>query len=157
MKYRLGVAGVDGGVATYTLYRQDLLRWHHVEQLTRQVLQQRFLFHHGVWAHEFSLERWMEASAQQLPTLENNEDIHSHACGEFALEQLQKGSNPQSVVESLLHEYLVKTTVQRVQAYRVYREQRGDYLTKEKLVQHHWQFLYEDHAASSNINIIIVL
>ena len=34
------------------------------------------------------------------------------------------------------------TTVQRVNAYRYYREQKGDYWTAERLERDHWEFLY---------------
>ena len=46
------------------------------------------------------------------------------------------------VAEALLSKYLVKTTKDRVLAYRVYREQRGEYWTAEKLERHHWEWLY---------------
>ena len=49
---------------------------------------------HGVYAHHQRLVEWLRAPAQALERLENdNEGIHSHpACGEYILEQLQKGS-----------------------------------------------------------------
>lgn len=100
----------------YTLYRQSLLRWHYVEELPPTNLQERFLTEHGVWAHRWNLHKWVTAPAQALPTLENNEDIHSHACGEFVLGQNPSGVRPAEVVSSLLKEYLVKTTARRVQA-----------------------------------------
>jgi hypothetical protein len=49
---------------------------------------------------------------------------------------------PENVVEKLLAVYLVRTTKERVQAYRYYREQRGSYWTTEKLQQQHWERLY---------------
>ena len=58
--------------------------------------------------------RWLEAPEQALSILENNEDIHSHACGEYVLEQLQGGATPADVVSKLLSVYLVTTTPQRV-------------------------------------------
>ena len=71
------------------------------------------------------------------------EDIHSHECGAYALEQLQEGRTPTEVVALLREKYLVSTTQQRVMAYRYYREQRSEYWTVEKLEQNHWSFLYE--------------
>ena len=38
---------------------------------------------------------------------------------------------------------MVKTTFQRVVAYRYYREQRSEYWTLEKIEASHWAFLYE--------------
>ena len=129
-KYRTGNDGAkDGGVSVYVLSRQDLQRWYHVEGLTGAALQERYRAECGVYAHRAHLTRWV--SAQTLPSLENNEDIHTHACGEYVLEQLQHGKKPEEVVEMLLAEYLVKTTKERVQAYRYYREQRGSYWTTE--------------------------
>ena len=71
------------------------------------------------------------------------EDIHSHECGAYALEQLQEGRTPTEVVALLREKYLVSTTQRRVMAYRYYREQRSEYWTVEKLEQNHWSFLYE--------------
>ena len=107
-KHRLGTfAGVDGGVSTYTLYRQHLLRWHFVDELSPLDVQQRLLSRHGVWAHRGNLQQWLKAPGQQLPALENNQDIHAHPCGEYVLEQLQTGVRPADVVRALLEEYLV--------------------------------------------------
>ena len=77
-----------------------------------------------------------------LPTLTNNEDIHGHVCGEYVLEQLQNGVAPAAVVQGLLEQYLVRTTKERVLAYRWYREQRGDHWTLEHLERLHWEWLY---------------
>lgn len=71
------------------------------------------------------------------------QDLHAHECGEYALQQLQQGRSAAEVVELLLERYMVKTTYQRVVAYRYYREQRSEYWTLEKLEASHWAFLYE--------------
>ena len=71
------------------------------------------------------------------------QDIQQHECGEYALEQLQEGRSAAEVVDLLLERYMVKTTYQRVVAYRYYREQRSEYWTLEKIEASHWAFLYE--------------
>ena len=71
------------------------------------------------------------------------QDIQQHECGQYALEQLQEGRSAAEVVDLLLERYMVKTTYQRVVAYRYYREQRSEYWTLEKLEASHWAFLYE--------------
>ena len=71
------------------------------------------------------------------------QDILQHECGEYALEQLQQGRSAAEVVDLLLERYMVKTTYQRVVAYRYYREQRSEYWTLEKIEASHWAFLYE--------------
>ena len=71
------------------------------------------------------------------------QDIQQHECGEYALEQLQLGRPAAEVVDLLLERYMVKTTYQRVVAYRYYREQRSEYWTLEKIEASHWAFLYE--------------
>ena len=50
---------------------------------------------------------------------------------------------PAEVVTYLRREHLVETTVTRLQAYRRYREQAGDYWTKEKLEEQHCDWLYD--------------
>ena len=60
----------------------------------------------------------------------------------YLIERLQSGGNPTDVVKELLERYLVKTTTQRVIAYRHYREQRSDYWTTEKMEIYHWEYLY---------------
>ena len=48
---------------------------------------------HGVYAHHQRLVEWLRAPAQALERLENDiESMHQHACGEYILEQPQKGS-----------------------------------------------------------------
>ena len=71
------------------------------------------------------------------------QDIQQHECGQYALEQLQEGRSAAEVVDLLLERYMVKTTYQRVVAYRYYREQRSEYWTLEKIEASHWAFLYE--------------
>ena len=70
----------------------------------------------------------LKAEPQHLAVFENNEDVHNHAGGEYDLEQLQSGVEPEVVAEDLLSKYLVDTTKDRVLAYRFYRGQRGGYL-----------------------------
>ena len=53
------------------------------------------------------LQRFAETEAQKLPSLESNLDLHSHACGEYVLQELQSGVAPSAVVEGLLREYPV--------------------------------------------------
>ena len=100
-KYLKGSDGAkDGGVSVYVLSRQDLQRWYHVEGLTGAALQERYREECGIYADRANLTRWV--SAQTLPSLENNEDIHTHACGEYVLEKLQSGKTPEEVVEKNL-------------------------------------------------------
>ena len=47
------------------------------------------------------------------------------------------------VVDGLLRRYLVETTVQRLAAYRKYREQSGPYWTAKGLERVHWRPLYD--------------
>jgi len=124
------------------MHRQQLLTMHHVDGLELTELQRRFRSEFGVYTHRGNIWKWLNAPAQALPVLDNNEDIHSHACGEFVLQQLQEGVSREMVVSQLLQRYLVKATEQRVAAYRTYREQRSEYWTAEKLTRLHWQTLY---------------
>ena len=84
----------------------------------------------------------MKAPDQQLGELRTDGDIHAHACGEYVLSELQNGAKPADVVASLLQRYLVKTSSQRVLAYRRYREEMSDYMTEDKLARLHWESLY---------------
>ncbi len=88
------------------------------------------------------LAQWIKAPAQALAVLENNLDIHAHACGEYLLHELQTGVSAEVVAKDLLSKYLVRATMQRVVAYRHYREQLGEYWTAEHLERLHWDFLY---------------
>ena len=106
-------------------------------------LQQRYLQEHGVFADRAALVRWLQAPAQKLQQLDTNECIHSHACGEYVLDELQRGAMATDVVDGLLRKYLVETTVQRVAAYRKYREQSGAYWTVKGLERVHWRPLYD--------------
>ena len=112
----------DGNNAVYAASKADLQYWYHVEKLSPTELQQRYLEEHGVFADRANLYTWLKAPAQKLQQLDTNECIHSHACGEYVLDELQRGAMPADVVHGLLRKYLVQTTVQRVLAYRKYRE-----------------------------------
>ena len=54
----------------------------------------------GVFADRSNLEKWLKAPSQQLALLENAQDIHRHVCGEFVLEQLQKGVSAEEVKQA---------------------------------------------------------
>ena len=58
-RYRLGDGGKDGNVATYVLAKQDLLRWHHVENLSKTGLQERYRRVHGVRDDADNLHKWV--------------------------------------------------------------------------------------------------
>ena len=62
--------------------------------------------------------------------------------------QLQGGVRPGELVEDLFRWYLVRTDVNRLQAYRRLREQMTGYWSLSLLELHHWQFLYEELAAA---------
>ena len=59
------------------------------------------------YTHRNNLQRFAETEAQKLPSLESNLDLHSHACGEYVLQELQSGVTPSAVVGGLLREYPV--------------------------------------------------
>ena len=140
---RLGDGAKHGNCAVYALSRRDLQYWYHVEGLRGRALVDKYRAETGVFADRKNLERWLKAPSQQLALLENAEDIHRHVCGEFVLEQLQKGVSTEEVKKQLLAQYLVDCkTTQRLVAYRRYREQRGGYWTSDHLEQHEWEFLY---------------
>ena len=141
-RYRLGDGARDGSVSVYVLSRQDLQRWHYVDGLTPQQLVAKYRVETGIFAHADNVVQWLKAPAQQLLKLENNVDMHSHACGEYVLDELQRGAKPADVAQQLLSKYLIDTTAQRVSAYRYYREQLGNYWTCDKLERSHWAFLY---------------
>ena len=135
---------MDGTASLYALSRQDLQRWYHVEGLSPQLLQQRYRKETGVYADRDNLVRWLKAPEQAVSILDENTDIHSHACGEYVLEQLQSGVSAAEVVKQLLPKYLVRATTQRVLAYCRYREETGDYWSVEQLARLHWEHLYAE-------------
>ena len=112
-------------------------------QAEPEITQQRYLEEHCVFADRGNLVRWLKAPAQKLQQLDTNEGIHSHACGEYVLAELQRGATAVDVVDGLLRRYLVATTVQRLAAYRKYREQSGPYWTVKGLERVHWRPLYD--------------
>ena len=83
-----------------------------------------------------------EAPGQQLTKFGSNEDVLAHTCGEYVLNQPQRGVSPDKLVQVLLQEYLVETTRVRLLAYRRFREQSGDDWTMEHLELRHWEYLY---------------
>ncbi len=141
-KYRLGQGVKDGSHGVFELSRQDLRRWYYIDGLRDSALQRKYRTSCGIHADRVILTRWVQASAQVLDSFDNNEDVYAHAAGEYVLEQLQEGVAAADVVQMLRERYLVDTTVQRVNAYRYYREQKGDYWTAERLERDHWEFLY---------------
>ena len=89
-----------------------------MEKLGCAAFQERYRVECGVHTDRPHVYRWARAPAQALQSLRINEDINSHACGEYALEQLQRGVRPEAMAEALLREYLVKATKDRVLASR---------------------------------------
>ena len=86
---------------------------------------------------------YRQAPAQALTKRMSPEDILAHPCGEYVLDQLQRGVSPDKVVDVLLQEYLVVVDSMRLRAYRRLCEQSGDYWTLEHLELHHWEYLYQ--------------
>ena len=140
--YRLVLGGIDGNASVYTLSRQDLQKWYYVEKLSPTEIQKRYLMEHGVYAHRNNLMTWLKADAQKPEKLEFNECIHSHAAGEYVLLSLQRGIRAHEVVATLMSRYLVEASLERVVAYRCYREQLGKYWSMRRLERLQWEYLY---------------
>ena len=92
-QYRLEGGHIHGNAAVFNLSRTDLRTWYYVDGLTVVQVQEKYLQVHGVYAHHWYLQKWLDAPAQQPERLENdNVSIHSHpACGEYILDRLQNG------------------------------------------------------------------
>ena len=84
-----------------------------------------------------------EAPGQQLAVFRSSEEIYAHPCGEYVLDQLQRGVSPEDLLQVLRREYLVQTDRLRLLAYRRFCEQRGDYWTLEHLELRYWEYLYQ--------------
>ena len=153
-KYRTGSDVKDGNVAILERSRQTLQRWYYVDGLRGSELQRRYQTETGYFVDAANLTRWLKQPAQQLPNFQHNEEVHAHACGEFVLQRLQRGTPPQQVVEELLKQYLVHASLQRVLAYRLYREQAGEYWSLTTLEPMHWKFLYDSVSLERRIGHI---
>ena len=141
----------EGNAAVYALSRQDLRVWWYVDKLDITALMDKYLEVHGVFADRRNLHSWLQLPAQRPEYLETNEDIHSHASGELVLRRLQNGASPQAVIDELRTEYLVEATVERLAAYRLYREQKSGYWTASKLEREHWEYLYSRVSLESSL------
>ena len=106
--YRHGDGGLDGNASTYSLARQDLLRWYHVEGLRGLGLQQRYRYVHGVHAHRSHLQEWVEA--QTLVCLENNEQTLKLPMAQWLLQSMQEGRKHEELVQELLLTTTTTTT-----------------------------------------------
>ena len=73
--YRLGDGARDGGASVYTLARDDLRRWYHVDGLRGAELCDKYRSVYGVYSHPTPLTKWLRAPAQVLESLDNNEDF----------------------------------------------------------------------------------
>ena len=122
-----------------------------MDGLTGTALREKYLEECGVYAETQNFTAWITSPPQALAVLENNEDVHSHPCGEYVLEQLQMGVTPEQVVTAVLARFLVRTTTSRVLAYRRYREQRGGHWSIERLELRSWEYLYSGVSLDRNI------
>ena len=91
-QFRLVTMAKDGNSALFAASKADLQYWYHVEKLSPTALQQRYLQEHGVFAHRTHLYSWLKAPAQKLPQLDTNECIQGLACGEYVLDERQRGA-----------------------------------------------------------------
>ena len=135
----MGDGAKDSGASVFVQSREQLMRWYHVDGMKGRALQDKYRQECGVFAEVANLEKWLLAPVQRLAALETNLEMHGHACGEYALLELQKGRSVSVVVAELREKYLVETSEMRLKAYRKYREQRSEYWTVEKLEHDHWQ------------------
>lgn len=140
--YQVGDGAQDGGASIFARSREQLRRWYYVDQLRGRFLQDKYRQVCGVYANIGVLQSWLMSPLQAPEMLQNNVDMHSHACGEYVLSRLQAGEGADAVADMLLQEYLVQATRQRVTAYRKYREQIGEYMTLDKVEYDHWDSLY---------------
>ena len=101
-RYRFGNGAKGGNAAVYALSLRDLQSWYYVENLKGAALVDKYRAETCVVAHQSNLTRWLEALAQKLPVFKNNEDTHTHECGEYVLQELQSGVSPEVGKEKLL-------------------------------------------------------
>ena len=152
-RYRLGDGAVDGTASLHELCRQDLQRWYQAKGFAPQQLQERCRKEAGAFADASNLVRWLTAPEQALSILDDNTDMHSHACGEYALEQLQQGVSSAVVAQQLPSLYLAKATAQRTMAYRRYRESIGAHWTVEQLARLHWEAQHEEVSLERQLGV----
>ena len=100
-RHRFGADTVGVGDSVFARSREQLMRWYHVEGLHGLALQDRYRQACGVDAEVSVLASWLRAPAQQLAKLVNNVDVDAHACGEYALAELQQGRSPSRVADEL--------------------------------------------------------
>ena len=84
-------------------------------------------------------------AATSTPFIEMSDD---HEKRKMSLEEWGGRKN---VVAELMREFLVVASVERVLAYRRYREQKGAYWTAEKLESLHWECLYGQVTLDMNL------
>ena len=100
-QYSLEGAHEMGNLAVFQRSRTDLRTWYYVDKLTCARIQDKYLQEHGVYAHHEALMYWLRAPEQQPERLENdNVSLHTHACGEYILEQLQNGRRERIIIPS---------------------------------------------------------
>ena len=150
-EYRLGDGAKDAGAGVFDLNRENLQRWYHLEGLRGEELTDRYRQVNGIYTEPPQLEKWLNAAQQALPSLENNESMHMHRCGGFALKLLQEGITAKEVVAKLLDTFLIKTTEARVCAYRRFREQTGANWSRLQLEDCHWKTLYAECSQESSL------
>ena len=63
-RYRMGCAGVDGGVGVFALSREQLQRWYFVEEMSPTQLQQKYRVECGVYADRAALVKWLRVLLQ---------------------------------------------------------------------------------------------
>ena len=89
-----------------------------------------------------------------VASLENNEETRNAPCGRWLLERLQNGAEPADLVKEFPEKYLVKTTAERLRAYRYYREQSAGYMTELQLEVRHWEYLHGQVSLDAHLGCI---
>ncbi|CAK0832158.1 unnamed protein product, partial [Prorocentrum cordatum] len=98
----------------------------------------------------YNLQQWLGHPAQRLTSLQSVQDIESHGCANFVLDQMQTGVPVERVAHSVRREYLVIASAQTLRAYRRYKEQAGNPRTAPWIEQRWWRWLYEQITEGSS-------
>ncbi|CAK0804556.1 unnamed protein product, partial [Prorocentrum cordatum] len=91
----------------------------------------------------YDLQQWLGHPAQRLTSLQSVQDIESHGCANYVLDQMQTGVPVERVVHSVRREYLVVASAQTLRAYRRCKEQAGNPRTAPWIERQWWRWLYE--------------
>ena len=125
---------------------RDVLHMRHIKGMNYEVIVEALRCDFGLVVEQNVLRGFLQNSGVEV--IDSVTELHRHPAGNFVLGLLQKGTQPEEVLERCLAPpYVVRLNVKLLREYRLFREQKHPSITYADMEIRHWRWLYDHFPA----------